>query len=195
MSNNKYKREKFLKVVKQNLIAEETGEIEREESPVSYSKIEEDELMVFAQRFVKANGRFVYCEDEKDFIAKLKSLIDYRKWEKILAFNEDLNSYLNSVGIETVLENKNAIVGISLCQSLLANSGSILITSNQGFGDKINKLPSIFIVVAHSSQVYSNYKEALEPLLENIPQSITTFVPSEALKQSVVEFYLYVIEQ
>lgn len=195
MNNNKYKREKFLKVVKQNLIAEETGEIEREESPVSYSKIEEDELMVFAQRFVKANGRFVYCEDEKDFIAKLKSLIDYRKWEKILAFNENLNSYLNSVGVETVLENDNAIVGISLCQAMIANSGSILITSNQGFGAKVNKLPSIFIVIAHSSQIYSNYKEALQPLLEAIPQNISTIMPSEALKQSVIEFYLYVIEQ
>jgi hypothetical protein len=43
-------------------------------------------------------------------------------------------------------------------------------------------------------QLYHNYKEALEQLLENIPQSITTFMPSEALKQSVVEFYLYVIE-
>lgn len=195
MNNNKYKREKFLKVVKQNLIAEETGEIEREESPVSYSKIEEDELMVFAQRFVKANGRFVYCEDEKDFIAKLKSLIDYRKWENVLAFNEDLNSYLNSVGVETVLENDNAIVGISLCQAMIANSGSILITSNQGFGAKVNKLPSIFIVIAHSSQIYSNYKEALQPLLEAIPQNISTIMPSEALKQSVIEFYLYVIEQ
>jgi L-lactate dehydrogenase complex protein LldG len=195
MNNNKYKREKFLKVVKQNLIAEETGEIEREESPVSYSKIEEDELMVFAQRFVKANGRFVYCEDEKDFVQKLQSHIAYRKWEKILAFNEDLNSYLNSVGIETVLENDNAIVGISLCQAMIANSGSILITSNQGFGAKVNKLPSIFIVIAHSSQIYSNYKEALQPLLEAIPQNISTIMPSEALKQSVVEFYLYVIEQ
>lgn len=193
--SNRHKREKFLKVVKQNLIAEETGDIEREESPVSYSKIEEDELMVFAQRFVKANGRFVYCEDEKDFIAKLKSLIDYRKWEKILAFNENLNSYLNSVGVETVLENENAIVGISLCQAMIANSGSILITSNQGFGERVNKLPSIFIVLAHSSQVCSNYKQALKPLLENIPQNISTFMPSEALKQSVIEFYLYVIEQ
>ncbi|MED9961791.1 MAG: LUD domain-containing protein [Bacteroidales bacterium] len=195
MNNNKYKREKFLKVVKQNLIAEETGEIEREESPVSYSKIEEDELMVFAQRFVKANGRFVYCEDEKDFIAKLKSLIDYRKWENVLAFNENLNSYLNSVGVETVLENDNAIVGISLCQAMIANSGSILITSNQGFGERVNKLPSIFIVLAHSSQVCSDYKQALKPLLENIPQNISTIMPSEALKQSVIEFYLYVIEQ
>lgn len=193
--SNRHKREKFLKVVKQNIIKQEIGEYEKEESPVSYFAVGQDELMAFAEKFVRAKGRFVYCESEKDFKQKLQSLIQYRKWENILAFNENLNSYLNNVGIETVLENKNAIVGISLCQSLLANSGSILITSNQGFGDKINKLPSIFIVVAHSSQVYSNYKEALEPLLENIPQSITTFVPSEALKQSVVEFYLYVIEQ
>ncbi len=193
--SNRHKREKFLKVVKQNIIKQEIGEYEKEESPVSYFAVGQDELMAFAEKFVRAKGRFVYCESEKDFKQKLQSLIQYRKWENILAFNENLNSYLNNVGIETVLENKNAIVGISLCQSLLANSGSILITSNQGFGDKINKLPSIFIVVAHSSQVYSNYKEALEPLLENIPQSITTFVPSEALKQSVIEFYLYVIEQ
>lgn len=193
--SNRHKREKFLKVVKQNIIKQEIGEYEKEESPVSYFAVGQDELMAFAEKFVRAKGRFVYCESEKDFIAKLKSLIDYRKWEKILAFNENLNSYLNSVGVETVLENDNAIVGISLCQAMIANSGSILITSNQGFGERINKLPSIFIVVAHSSQVVSTYKQALNPLLNNIPQSITTLIPSETLKQSVVEFYLYVIEQ
>ncbi len=193
--SNKHKREKFLRVIKQNLTKVEIGEFEKKEPPVSYSKIEQDKLVAFAERFVETKGRFIYCENQEDFIKKLQSHIAYRKWERVLAFNEKLNSYLNSVGVETVLENDNAIVGISLCQAMIANSGSILITSNQGFGGRINKLPSIFIVVAHSSQVYSDYKQALMPLLGNIPQSITTFMPSEALKQSVIEFYLYVIEQ
>lgn len=193
--SNKHKREKFFKVVKHNLIKEEVGEFSKETSPASYLKIDEDKLIVFVKKFIQAQGRFVYCESEKDFVQKLQSHISYRKWEKILAFNDKLNTYLNSVGIETVLENENAIVGISLCQAMIANSGSILITSNQGFGAKVNKLPSIFIVIAHSSQIYSNYKEALQPLLEAIPQNISTIMPSEALKQSVIEFYLYVIEQ
>ncbi len=193
--SNRHKREKFLKVVKQNIIKQEIGEYEKEESPVSYFAVGQDELMAFAEKFVRAKGRFVYCESEKDFKQKLQSLIQYRKWENILAFNDKLNTYLNSVGIETVLENDNAIVGISLCQAMIANSGSILITANQGFGGKVNKLPSIFIVIAHSSQIYSNYKEALQPLLDAMPTNISTIMPSEALKQSVIEFYLYVIEQ
>ncbi len=192
--SNKNRRELFFKVLKQNVIKEEMGEFVKEDSPVSYSLIEDDELMVFAQRFVNAKGRFVYCENEQDFILKLKSLIEYRKWENIFAFSEDLDLYLRDKAIETTSDSEKAIVGISLCQALIANSGSVLITSKQGFGETVNKLPSIFIVVAHSLQLYRNYKEALEQLLENIPQSITTFMPSEALKQSVVEFYLYVIE-
>ncbi len=192
--SNKNRRELFFKVLKQNVIKEEMGEFVKEDSPVSYSLIEDDELMVFAQRFVNAKGRFVYCENEQDFILKLKSLIEYRKWENIFAFSEDLDLYLRDKAIETTSDSEKAIVGISLCQAMIANSGSVLITSKQGFGETVNKLPSIFIVVAHSLQLYHNYKEALEQLLENIPQSITTFMPSEALKQSVVEFYLYVIE-
>lgn len=191
---NKNRRELFFKVLKQNVIKEEMGEFVKEDSPVSYSLIEDDELMVFAQSFVNAKGRFVYCENEQDFILKLKSLIEYRKWENIFAFSEDLDLYLRDKAIETTSDSEKAIVGISLCQALIANSGSVLVTSKQGFGETVNKLPSIFIVVAHSLQLYHNYKEALEQLLENIPQSITTFMPSEALKQSVVEFYLYVIE-
>ena len=191
---NKNRRELFFKVLKQNVIKEEMGEFVKEDSPVSYSLIEDDELMVFAQSFVNAKGRFVYCENEQDFILKLKSLIEYRKWDNIFAFSEDLDLYLRDKAIETTSDSEKAIVGISLCQALIANSGSVLVTSKQGFGETVNKLPSIFIVVAHSLQLYHNYKEALEQLLENIPQSITTFMPSEALKQSVVEFYLYVIE-
>ena len=193
--SNKHKREKFFKVVKQNFIKEEVGELIKEAFPASYLKIEDDKLIVFAKKFIQAQGRFIYCESEKDFIQKLQMHIAYRKWENVLAFNENLNTYLNCAGIETVLENDNAIVGISLCQAMIANSGSILITSNQGFGGKVNKLPSIFIVIAHSSQIYSNYKEALQPLLDAMPTNISTIMPSEALKQSVIEFYLYVIEQ
>lgn len=193
--SSKSKRKIFLKVLRQNFIKEEIGDFDKEESPVSYCEIKGDELMVFAEKFVNAKGRFVYCENEEDFISKLKSLIQYRKWENILAFSDNLNSYLKNVGIETTLENENAIVGISLCQALIANTGSLLITSSQGFGGRVNKLPSIFIVIANSSQIYPNYKDALQPLLENIPQNISTIMPSEELKQSVIEFYLYVIEQ
>ena len=91
--SNRHKREKFLKVVKQNIIKQEIGEYEKEESPVSYFAVGQDELMAFAEKFVRAKGRFVYCESEKDFKQKLQSLIQYRKWENILAFNDKLNTF------------------------------------------------------------------------------------------------------
>ena len=50
--SNKHKREKFLRVVKQNLTKVEIGEFEKKEPPVSYSKIEQDKLVAFAERFV-----------------------------------------------------------------------------------------------------------------------------------------------
>lgn len=193
--NNKNKRELLLNILRQNVIKEEIGEEENKSPVSSYSNIEQDELMVFAEQFVKNKGRFIYCENEKDFINKLQNLIQYRKWDNILSFSENLHSYLKHSGVETVLENENAIVGISLCQAMIANTGSLLLTSAQGFGSRVNKLPSIFIILAHSSQVYPNYKEALQPILNAVPQNITTIMPSEALQQSVVEFYLYVIEQ
>ena len=59
--SNRHKREKFLKVVKQNIIKQEIGEYEKEESPVSYFAVGQDELMAFAEKFVRAKGRFVYC--------------------------------------------------------------------------------------------------------------------------------------
>lgn len=194
--NNKNKREFLLKTLRQNVIEEEMGENTKEESSISsYSVLEGDEVMIFAEQFVKDKGRFVYCESEQDFINKLQSLIQYRKWENILSFSENLHSYLKNIGVETVLENSNAIVGISLCQAMIANVGGFLFTSQQGIGSSVNKLPPILIVVAHTSQIYSNYKEALQPLLNKLPQYIFTLKPSEALNYSVVEFYLYLIDE
>jgi L-lactate dehydrogenase complex protein LldG len=193
--NNKNKRELLLKILRQN-IEEGMGEKEREESPVSsYSVLEGDKVIKFAEQFIKDKGRFVYCENEKDFINKLQSLIQYRKWENILSFSENLHLYLKHIGVETTLHNPNAIVGISLCHAMIANVGSFMVTSQQGIGSNVNKLPSIFIIVAHTSQIYSNYKEALQPLLTQLPQHITTLKSSEALSQSVVEFYLYLIDE
>lgn len=193
--NNKNKRELLLKILRQNM-KEGMGEKENEKTPVpSYCVLEGDKVIKFAEQFVKDKGHFVYCESEQDFVNKFQSLIQYRKWENILSFSENLHSYLKNVGIETTLNNTNAIVGVSLCHAMIANTASFMISSQQGIGSSVNKLPSIFIIIAHSSQICSNYKEALQPLLNNLPSHITTLKPGEGLTQSIVEFYLYLIDE
>ena len=64
------------------------------------------------------------------------------------------------------------------CEYLIANDGSILISSNQIAEKKLNELPKNFIVLATTSQIVKTIGEGLHGIKaknkKNIPTNITT---------------------
>ncbi len=158
-----------------------------------YCTSQDEPIMVFAENFAKDRGKFVYCANETEFISNLKSLIEYRNWEKVVSFSPSLQTYLAKYGIQTALDDENTTVGIGLCQSLISKTGSIIITSTQGAGKYLRHFTPIMIIVAFESQILQDYKTTLENLPETPPQWVLSIKSGDLVEEEIRELYMFVI--
>lgn len=136
--------------------------------------------IVFAEQFTKIQGNFVYCENEKDFIDNLNALADEKKWNNIFAWEYYLQDFLQQKGFKRLRVGNNlekADAGISLCECLMARTGSILLSSRQASGRSIPVYPPVHLVLAYNSQLIYDLKEALQFVTEkhngNTPSMIS----------------------
>ena len=174
-------REKVLKRVRNALISksdipfpkidfEKQVFIELNESPDIY----------FAQEFTKAGGKFVYCENEGELLETLQILVRERKWDNIFALEQKVIDILKKGNIQYISGSENltsAHVGITNCEYLIARYGSVMVSSGQRSGRRINVFPEAHVVIAYTSQLVPDLKDAFIKMRKRyetrIPSMIT----------------------
>jgi L-lactate dehydrogenase complex protein LldG len=158
-------REKIFKSIRNALIDKAPNpfpEVEFE-SPV-YQPLRESVDVTFAQEFTKVSGKFIYCEDEEDMAEKLKYVIQNNKLENVVCFEEALKPLLEEHEIPFSYQSgeiTKARAGITFCEFLIARFGSIMISSRQLSGRRLNIYPETHIVIAKTSQLVPEIKDAL----------------------------------
>lgn len=155
----------------------------------------EDPLIVFAEKISSLGGRFVYCQDEKELFDNLTNLASYRKWSHYNAYSEQLQKYLQQGGLTATLADSSVEVGISLCQGIVSNTGSIIITSTQGAGRTLLHFPPILIVVALSTQICQSYKQILNLLPQTPPEWVMSIKAGKLIEEEIKEFYIFVVDE
>ena len=164
-------KEKILKRVRQALIFKSKAmytNIDLETNVYTQPQAQEPVLETFASNFTQAHGQFVYCDNKFDFLDKLLTLIERRKLKNIHCWEDDLQVQLKDIGVNFSDDKKNidkALVGITSCESLVARTGSILLSSVKN-GRAISIFPHTHIVVANTSQVVMELKDAMQ-LIKN----------------------------
>lgn len=129
----------------------------------------EDWAILFAQNLKKVQGEFCYCTDEKDFVSNLLGLIKQKKANEIFVWEKELQNFLEitDVPFQKNTQNlKNAEIGITSCEYLVARTGSILVSSRQNLGRSLSIYPPIHIVVAFASQLVYDVETALAKMRE-----------------------------
>ncbi len=161
-------REKIFKSIRNALIDKATNpypDVEFESS--EYPPLKESVDVSFAQEFTKGFGKFVYCEDENDLAEKLKFVIHNNKLENVICFEEALKALLEEHEIPFNFqadEITNARGGITFCEFLIARFGSIMISSRQLSARRLNVYPEKHIVIAKTSQIVPEIKDALKKI-------------------------------
>ena len=173
-------REKVLKKVRKALIHKSTIDfIDVDNDSEIYPTSKDPLEIIFAQKFTALNGKFIFCENEQEFIQNLSSLVSENEWSNLFCFDKTLISSLNKAKIvfSDDIKNINSVdIGITLCESLIARTGSVVMTSKQTSGRRLPLYSNIHIVVAYTSQLVYNIKDALKLITakyaENIPSMI-----------------------
>jgi len=135
-----------------------------------------DEL--FTINFMKNGGKFIYCDSMTEVTENFNAILEENNWDKknVLCYNNSLKKRLNNFSIKYTT--KDSSFFLTNCESLIADKGSILISSNQIKEQKLDDLPNDFILFATTSQLKETISEGLRAIKNNrqeyLPTNITT---------------------
>lgn len=163
-------REKILKKIRNALLEKAENPFSRTvfDSPVHFP-LEAETDLVFAENFSRNGGKFLYCENEAEVRQTLVALSTDLKATSILCREEALAGLLTNAGIAVHKEidaSQEQTIGLTSCEALIARSGSILLSSRQGGGRKMNVFPDTHIVLGFTSQLCGEMAEAFEKMKE-----------------------------
>jgi L-lactate dehydrogenase complex protein LldG len=173
-------REKVLKRVRNALIYKTDNPYAQveSESPI-YTPMDESLDVNFAQEFTKVGGQFVYCEDETDLVQTLSALATENDWQEVFCVDPSLQYLLTQAGIPFQADEESfhdLKIGITGCEFLIARLGSIMVSSRQDSGRKLNVYPEVHVVIANTSQLVPDLKDALQGIRERYSGRIPSLV-------------------
>lgn len=166
-----------------------TQGIKKPESPFMPEKKDPVEI-AFAHNFTEKGGRFLFSESDSDFEKFFKNILHENNWIKSDVFALDSEIAKNfdleiNKEITNVKEKKVAFIN---CEFLIANTGGILISSNQIKNLNLTQLPENIIVKARIAQFARDVSEGMSKLKafysKNLPSNITTLNAKNTDKES-----------
>lgn len=172
-------KEKMLKKIRKALLEKRDNPYPNLEDAPVYEPYDDYLEVMFAEQLGLVAGKFVFCEDEIQFIENLLSLVDEKGWRKIYCWEpplQELLSHFEFPFYSTETDFMQAEVGITLCESLIARNGSILLSNGNAAGRRLSIYPPHHIVVAFTSQLVPDLKDALKQLKARYSTNIPSMV-------------------
>jgi len=132
----------------------------------------------FAENFSKLQGRFSFCEDEKELVTQLQALFAARKWTNIFCNDRALQEMLTTKGLVLSYSNDlhNCDASITDCEFLVARTGSIMMSSAQQSGRTVSVYAPVHICIAYTGQLLYDIKDALLKVKEKYPEQIPSLL-------------------
>jgi len=161
-------REKVLKKIRDAIIDKSDNPYQNIDFESSVYSTSADSLdIIFAEAFNESNGSFIYCADEKEFLNNFHYLATQKNWQNIFCFDDDLTELLELSRINFSSDYQyfnQQKVGVTTCEFLIARTGSIMVSSKQMSGRKLNFYPEKHIVIAYTSQLVADLRNALKEI-------------------------------
>ncbi|WP_224483544.1 LUD domain-containing protein [Robertkochia aurantiaca] len=135
----------------------------------------------FTINFKKNGGKFLYCDSIDEIHDCFANILQENQWntEDICCLDDSLKkSFQPPFKLPSRKNCRGAEAFLSRCEYLVADNGSLLISSNQIGESKLNELPGNFVIFATTSQLIDNIGEGLRGIKSKnrsvIPTNITT---------------------
>ncbi len=143
------------------------------------------QVALFAERSEGLKTEFLPCADDSAASAQLKMLAEREKWESVaLPADDRIRTLLSALSLskievsrataKTDLEKVSA--GITGCDALIAQTGSVLVTATSAGGRALSVLPVHHVVIAMSSQVVPDLPAAFELLERKYAPNFPSFM-------------------
>ncbi len=172
-------RNKILKKIKQALKSPVAVPFPEQVADTPLFIPTEHELTIdFAQKFTELLGKFIYCADEGELAQQLSALIKSQKWEKIYSLEsgwlDDMSEYQFDPVTTDDLASCDA--SITLCEHLVARTGTIVLSSQQLSGRTSSVYAPVHICIAYTHQLVYDISDSLQQFkneADHIPSMIS----------------------
>ncbi len=148
---------------------EKRGEIEVESpdftSPI-YLPLNESLEQEFKTNLELIGGQVIFCESKSDIAYQVKLLCLEKNQNHLFCTDPILQDIIKD-SIEIVSDENSFTklnIGLTGCEFLVAHLGSVMISSAQISGRRLNVFPETHIVIAHKSQLTDFLDQAIEKL-------------------------------
>jgi L-lactate dehydrogenase complex protein LldG len=128
---------------------------------------ESDLSVIFAENFQKSKAEFYFCENLETLLANLQAYLQKRSLSRPYIWETYLQELFKFAQIDFVANDENLSeieLGITLCEFLLARTGSILVSSRQLAGRRLGIYPPVHLLVAFTSQIVADIQPAMTAL-------------------------------
>ncbi len=134
----------------------------------------EEQIALFAERSVELKTEFIVCDTRDELETQLRELKTINAWTKLATHDHelcdfalrvhDLPTMKTDVGY-AIPDLESCDVGITNCEALVAQTGSVLVTNNNG-GRALSVLPPHHVVIATREQMLPDLTAAFRVLEE-----------------------------
>jgi len=151
----------------------------------------------FTIQFKKNGGKFIYCDNFEEVLVALQNIREENHWEESLFFalNPILRQRFSGESITFSDRAQGPAVFFTTCEHLVAQNGSILVSSNQLQELKLHEIPENIIVFATTSQLVDSISDGLKVIKKKyknqIPANITTLKHFQPTSENSKDFLTY----
>jgi len=132
----------------------------------------------FAEEFSKLQGKFVFCLDLTELCTQLNALIEAKNWAHIFCQETALKQALTKGAFtgfsDTGLANCDA--AITTCESLVARTGSIVLSAASQSGRTASVYAPVHICIAYTHQLVYDIKDALQLVKEKYGPQLPSLI-------------------
>ncbi len=154
-------------------------EVEKETGAI-YADSEHTPEEVFAEAFIKLGGKFVFCENEQELLDSINLLYENRGWKQLLCADERLLRLFHNRKIDVVTaadpKAEAADACITSCETLVARTGSIVLSSRQNMGRVAPVYYPVHIVFAYTNQVVPDIEDGLNAIKKKYGNDIPSMI-------------------
>ncbi|SRR5690554_689898 len=161
------------------------------DKPETSSYFPEEKLPLderFTHHFRKNGGKFIYCEDWSEIIDAFDNILLENDWyeQDVFCVNDKLAKRFEGFNLNFNRKPASKFF-LSDCESLIAHTGAIMLSSNQVKEQKLTDLPHHVVIFATTSQIVDTISEGLRIINTqrsgHIPSNITTIQYFESKKE------------
>ena len=134
----------------------------------------------FTINFKANGGKFLYCENLDEVYYSLEQILQENGWEdvEVMVIDDRIKDLFKDYKLNYTKKSSESTYFLSTCENLIADDGSLLISSTQIAEKKLTELPDNFVIYATTSQFVESIGEGLRGIKNKnknkIPTNITT---------------------